>query len=78
MTLYLEGSELTDEGLGFLVGASNLQVLSVSHVPLTPKGLQALQQLPRLNQLDLTGCGLLDEEVRDLKISKPGLKIMRQ
>ena len=75
--IHLDGSELTDEGAGFLAGASSLQFLSVSGVPLTPKGLQALAGLPRLNQLDLTGCGLLDEEVRDIKMSKPGLKIMR-
>jgi hypothetical protein len=75
--LYLDASDLTDEGISSLVGASNLQFLSVSRVPLTPKGLQSLQSLPRLNQLDLTGCGLLDEEVRDLKRSKPGLEIIR-
>ncbi len=75
--IHLDGSELTDEGAGFLTGASSLQFLSVSGVPLTPKGLQALAGLPGLNQLDLTGCGLLDEEVRDIKMSKPGLKIIR-
>jgi len=76
--IYLDDSEITDEGLSCLAGASNLQLLSVSRVRLTGKGLQALKGLPRLNELEVTGCGLLDEEVQDLKISKPGLKIMRR
>jgi len=40
--------------------------------------LNALKGVPRLRELDLTGCGLLDEDVRDLQISKPELKIKRQ
>lgn len=75
--LYLDGSELTDEGLNYLAGAANLQMLSVSQIPLTAKGLQALKLLPKLNTVELTGTGLLDEEVRDLKKSIPGLKVMR-
>jgi hypothetical protein len=76
--LYLDGSDLTDEGMGSLAGALDLQILSVCQVPLTSKGLQSLRGLPRLNQLDLTGCGLLDEEVRDLTVDRPSLKIMRR
>jgi hypothetical protein len=75
--LYLNDGALTEKGLGSIAGASNLQVLSLNQVQLTLKGLQALRALPSLHMVDLTGCGLLDEEVRDLTISKPGLRILR-
>ena len=78
VVLGLADDELSEKGLEALSGAVNLQLLSVSHVPLTAKTLQSLKGLPRLNTVDLTGCGLLDEEVRDLKTSMPGLKILRQ
>ena len=77
-SLSLDDSELTDEGLKALAGASNLQFLSVSRVPLSAKGLQALKNIPSLQQLNLTGCGLLDEEYNDFKSQTPGLKIIRQ
>jgi hypothetical protein len=74
--LYLNDGALTENGLGSLAGASNLEVLSLNGVQLTPKGLQALKGLPRLRMVYLT-VGLLDEEVHDLTINKPGLRILR-
>jgi hypothetical protein len=69
---------VTDRGLSQLAGASNLQFLSLNGLPLTVEGLKPLKALPRLRQLEVTGCGLLDEEVEELLISKPGWKIERR
>jgi hypothetical protein len=76
--LYLDQSEITDQGLSSLAGASNLQLLSLDGVPLTGASLNALKGLPRLGQLQVNGCGLLDEDVMDLRKSKPELKIERR
>jgi len=76
--LYLDQSEITDQGLSSLAGASNLQLLSLDGVPLTGASLKALKGLPRLGQLNVNRSGLLDEEVMDLRKSKPELKIERR
>lgn len=76
--LYLDHSELTDGAMSQLRWASNLQVLSLNRVVLTGDGLKPLKTLPRLRHLEVTGCGLLDEEVEDLQVSMPQLKIVRQ
>jgi len=75
--LYLEENELTPEGLTSLMAATSLQVLSLNRVQLNADALKVLRALPRLAHLEITGCGLLDEEVRDLRISKPDLEIKR-
>ena len=46
-------------------------------MPLSENALPLLKAIPRLERLDITGCGLLDEEVDDLVKSKPGLRIDR-
>ena len=59
-------------------GATGLQWLSLNGVLLSPKALPLLKAIPRHDHLELTGCGLLDEEVDDLIQRKPGLKVKRQ
>jgi hypothetical protein len=76
--LYLDGSAMTEDGLKALSGATSLQLLSLNQVPLTPDALPLLKAIPRVDRLELTGCGFLDEEVADLVKSKPGLKVMRK
>ena len=76
--LYLDESDVTDQGLSHLAGASSLQLLSLNRLSLTAEGLKQVKALPRLGQLAITGCGLLDEEVDDLRKSKPALKIERR
>ena len=69
---------MTEDGLRVLSGATSLQCLSLRGVPLTAKALPLLKAIPSLQQLEITGCGLLDEEVDALRKSMPGLKIERQ
>ena len=69
---------MTEDGLKALSGAANLQILSLNGVPLTEDALPLLKAIPRLEQLEITGCGFLDEEVADLVKSKPGLRVRRQ
>jgi hypothetical protein len=75
--LYLDNSAVTEQALSQLAGGSSLQVLSLNRLTLTAEGLKTLKALPQLRQLEIIGCGLLDEEVEDLRTSKPGLKIQR-
>ena len=75
--LYLDKSEVTEKALSQLAGGSNLQFLSLNSLSLTAEGLKTLKALPGLRQLEIIGCGLLDEEVVDLRTSKPALKIQR-
>ena len=76
--LYLDGSEMTEDGLKALSGATSLETLSLSGVPLSDEALPRLKAIPRLNRLETTGCGFLDGEVGALVKSKPGLTIIRR
>jgi hypothetical protein len=76
--LYLDNSAMTEDGLKALSGATNLQILSLNQVPLTPAALPLLKAIPRLDRLEITGCGFLDEEVDALVKSKPRLRVVRK
>jgi uncharacterized protein YjbI with pentapeptide repeats len=76
--LYLDDSAMTEDGLKALSGATNLQILSLNKVRLTSAALPLLKAIPRLDHLEITGCGFLDEEVDALVKSKPGLRVVRQ
>jgi hypothetical protein len=73
--VYLDGSTITDEGLSHLKGATNLQCLSLVEIPLTTRGLTSLTSLPKLNRLDIKGCGLDFEAVDDFQVACPTVKI---
>jgi hypothetical protein len=73
--LYFDGSNVTDEGLAHLKGATNLQFLSLVKVPLTGRGLTPLKALPKLNRLDVKGCGLSFEDLDDFQVACPSVKL---
>jgi hypothetical protein len=75
--LYLDESAVTEDSLKALSGATNLQVLSLKRVPLHPSVLPFFRTLPGLKVLELTGCGLLDEEVDVLAKSMPRVRFER-
>jgi hypothetical protein len=77
VVLYLDGSQMTEDGLKALSGATRLQILSLRQVPLTQAALPLLKALPRVDRLELGGCGFLDEEIDSLVKSKPGLRVER-
>ncbi|MHC5540237.1 leucine-rich repeat domain-containing protein [Singulisphaera rosea] len=78
MALSLDESLVTDEGLVQLAGATTLRSLSLNKLPVTAAALKTLLGLsPGLQQLEINGCGLLDEEVASLKVLNPALKIDR-
>jgi hypothetical protein len=56
---------------------SNLQVLSLSGVPLTDQGLASLKTLPKLNRLDIKGCGLLFEDLDAFQVARPAIELKR-
>jgi hypothetical protein len=73
--LYLDGSAATDEGLRHIRGANNLQVLSLSGVPLTGRGMAPLKSLPKLNRLGVKGCGVSFEDLEDFQVACPAVKL---
>jgi hypothetical protein len=73
----LDGSTVTGAGLGYLSAIRSLGILSVKNVPLSEAGLTSLKQLTSLNNLYIHGCGLSDDQVKDLQKSNPKLKIER-
>jgi hypothetical protein len=75
--LYLDGSSLTQDGLKALSGATGLRILSIDGVHLSSEALPLLGAIPRLERLEATGCGFIDEEVDALAKSRPGLRIVR-
>lgn len=78
VSLALDDSLVVDEGLVQLAGATTLRYLSLNRLPVTAGGLKTLLGLvPGLQQLEINGCGLLDEEVDGLKALNPALKIGR-
>ncbi len=61
---------MTEDGLRNLSGATSLQILFLSGVPLTNQDLPLLQAIPNLERLEIKGSGFLDEDVHALvKIS---------
>jgi Leucine-rich repeat (LRR) protein len=76
--LYLDRTALTEDRLRALAGATNLQFLSLRGIPLTAQALPLLRSIPRLKELEITGCGFLDGEVDALIKSRPELKVVRR
>jgi Leucine rich repeat len=73
--LYLDDTALNKESLALLSSVPRLQVLSLEGVPLTPAALKRVAALRGLMQLKLQRCGLLDEEVKSVQATVPGLRI---
>lgn len=75
--LALDGSMVTEKGLGHLSALPMLGILSLDRVPLSEQGVARLKDLRSLNNLEVRGCGLTDDQVKDLQASNPRLKIER-
>jgi hypothetical protein len=69
---------MSEDGLKALARATQLQILSLRQVPLTPAALPLLKAIPRVDRLELTDCGFLDEEIDALVKTKPALRVERQ
>jgi hypothetical protein len=76
--LYLDGSDVREDCLKALSGATILNTLSLNRVKLTPDALPILKAIPKVERLELTGCGFLDEEIDSLLKSRPGLHVERK
>ena len=75
--LILNGSAVTDEGLAHLAGAKSLTMLSLDGMPLSAAGLKHIITLPSLGYLSIRGCQVPYEDVEDIKVKFPSLRIER-
>ena len=68
----LDETRITDAGLVYLKGLTNLEVgLGLNHTAITDVGLEHLKDLKKLKQLSLRGTNVTDAGVRKLKLSLP-------
>jgi Leucine-rich repeat (LRR) protein len=68
------GIRITDLGLAKLSKLKNLRMLDLSGAQLTPAGLQALKQFPKLERLILWNCPTLDDSAAETLAALPSLK----
>jgi hypothetical protein len=66
---------ITDAGLAPLTGLTQLRTLRLSGIPFTAAALPHLQSIPGLTRLEISGCGLKDEDARALRKSRPGMAV---
>ncbi len=66
-SLWLNGSDVTDQALSRLAAASNLSKLNLSDTRITDEGLRHLKGLTELRKLNLSGTSLTDAGLEHLK-----------
>ena len=67
-SLYLSGTEITDDGLKHLSDLTDLQVLSLSNTRITDDGLNHLRGLKNLHYLSLS--------LRTTRVTHDGVKML--
>lgn len=77
-SLNLDGCQVDEDQITALLRASTLHGLSLRGVPLTKRAVSDFKSIPSLEHLDVSGCGLLDEDLDDLIECKPDLTVLRQ
>lgn len=65
--LYLQSTQVTDDGLEHLKGLTNLYALDLLDTQITDAGMEHLKRLTRLNDLRLTGTRVTDAGLEYLK-----------
>jgi hypothetical protein len=66
-SLYLRGTQVTDDGLANLREFTNLRSLDLSGTKITDSGLTQLRGLTNLQSLDLTGTKITDDGLANLR-----------
>ena len=70
------GIRITGLGLAKLTKLKNLRVLDLGGAQLTPGGLKALKQFPKLERLSIWNCPMLDDSAAEVLAALPELKIL--
>ncbi len=65
-SLYLEGSNFSDEGMGALSSIRGLEELDLRYCSLTDAGIKRLGDKPQLRMLNLNGSDISDESIERL------------
>lgn len=72
----LEGGAIDDQSLSHLAGATNLQLVQLRFLSMSNNGLTHLKTLPKLRELSLYRCGLLDQDIAAFRRSRPMVKVV--
>jgi hypothetical protein len=70
------GIKISDLALGKVARLKNLRRLDVSGAKITPGGLKALQQLPRLERLSLWNCARIDDSAAPVPAAMSALRFL--
>ncbi len=76
--LQLQGTRITDEGLGFLAELPHLQVLNLYGTAVTDAGLKAIGQLPELKQVYLWQTAVSDAGLTKWKEAHPQVVVQQE
>mgnify|MGYP006268623721 CR=1 FL=1 len=76
--LQLQGTRVTDAGLGFLSELPHLQVLNLYGTAVTDQGLKAIGQLPELKQVYLWQTAVSDEGLAEWKQAHPEVAVQQE
>ena len=66
---------IDDRSASYLSSAAKLELLQLRFLSMPGGALKHLKALPKLREVSLYRCGLLDEEIADLRKSMPNLRI---
>ena len=74
--LWLDGTQITDDGLVHLAGMSRLQWLSLGGTQITDNGLVHFKGMARLRYVSLDGTNVTNEGVKKLQQALPNCDIV--
>ena len=76
-SLQFQSPKISDAGLPYLKGLTNLRSLSLENAAVTDAGLTHLEGLPLLEELNLKGARVTDRGVHDFEEKSPRIKVKR-
>ena len=73
----LANTQITDAGLQYLKGMTQLEWLNLDSTQVSDAGLEQIKRLPKLERLVLTHTDVTDEGVKRLRETLPDRQIQR-
>lgn len=73
--LHIVKSELSDETLKRIQTVKQLRELDLSETPVTATGVDTLVEMTQLQRLNLSGAGVVHEDVKRIEKATPGISV---